>query len=417
MKRRTSRTSTTTALGLAVIGIISCGLTSLPDQGSETQPQKISKGTTMDTRAVTAYNQFGFHLFNQLRTQDEGKNLFYSPLSVATALTMAYSGAAGETEQAMAQTLNLQGMSQPEASSACAELLNQLKSADPKVTLQIANSLWARLGIQFQPAFLESSQRLFKAEITTLNFSDPHAPSIINRWVDTNTKGKIKEIIKQIDHRAVMLLINAVYFKGQWQEKFNPANTKPATFHLAQGKTKLLPMMAQSGRYSYLKGERFQAIELPYGDGRVSIYLFLPDSDLSLGDFLKSLSYQRWEQWLVQFRRLPGEIQLPRFKLEYDKELNEALKALGMEIAFNPDRANFERIYAEGGLFIQQVKHKAFVEVNEEGTEAAASTSVAVGVTSFQEPFRFIADRPFFFSIRDQQTGMVLFMGVVVDPQ
>ncbi len=417
MKKRTSQTSITIALGLAVISIISCGLTSLHDQGSETQVQKISKGTIMDTRAVTAYNQFGFHLFNQLRSQDEGKNLFCSPLSVATALTMAYSGAAGETEQAMAKVLNVEGMSQPEAGDVCAELLNQLKNADPKVTLLVANSLWARLGIQFQPAFLESNQRLFKAEITTLNFSDPNAPGIINRWVDTNTKGKIKEIIKQIEHRAVMFLINAVYFKGQWQEKFNPANTKPASFHLAQGKTKQVPMMAQSGRYSYLKGEHFQATELPYGDGRISMYLFLPDWDLPLGDFLKSLSYQRWEQWLAQFRHLPGEIKLPRFKLEYDKELNEALKALGMEIAFDPDRANFERMCAEGDLFIQQVKHKAFVEVNEEGTEAAASTSVTMGVTSFQEPFSFVADRPFFFAIRDRQTGTVLFMGVVVDPQ
>jgi serpin B len=216
-----------------------------------------------------------------------------------------------------------------------------------------------------------------------------------------------------------MYLINAVYFKGQWQNKFDAARTQPQPFHLADGKTKQTPLMAQSGSYQYFKGENFQAVSLPYGQGGAALYLFLPNEGVSLSSWLGGLSFQNWQQWMTSFRNAQGDVKLPRFKMDYSRELNNALTALGMGVAFDRSKANFSGIREQKDLFISQVKHKAVLEVNEEGSEAAAATSVAIGMTSVRrepERFSFIADRPFLLAIRDQQTGAILFLGAVFEP-
>jgi serine protease inhibitor len=297
--------------------------------------------------------------------------------------------------------------------------LKDLQSSDPKVQLDIANALWARQGIEFTPDFLERSHQFFGAAITTLDFSDPQCVATINRWVDTSTKGKITQIVGQIAPDTVMFLTNAVYFRGKWQVEFDKQLTRDETFHLLDGTQKQVPMMAQSGRYPYYRGEKFQAVSLPYGEGRTSLYLFLPDQGTPLKDFFTQLTYQNWEGWLTRFHRMQGTIKLPRFTLEYDQQLNEALKALGMAVAFDRDRADFSRMRIERDLFIQQVKHKAVAEVNEEGTEAAAATSIGIGITSapISGPFTFVADRPFFMTLRDERTGTILFMGAVIEPK
>jgi serpin B len=377
-------------------------------------------GANANPRLVAANNEFGFNLFNQLGRQDANRNVFFSPLSVTTALAMTYNGAAGETGQAMARTLQLGGMSLAEINQSSAELLKSLKGSDPKIELTIANSIWARQGVKFKEDFLARNRQFFDAEVASLNFSDPPSVARINGWVNANTKGKIPKIIDRISAQQVMFLINAVYFKGLWQQKFEKTLTRNQTFHLLGGRQKPVPMMSQSGSYRYLRGDRFQAVSLPYGKGGVSLYLFLPDQDSSLNDFLKSLSYQQWEQWISSFRNTPGDVKLPRFKLDYERTLNDALKALGMEVAFAAGRADFSGMSARRDLFISEVKHKAVVEVNEEGTEAAAATSVGISVTSVRptpQRFTFIADRPFLMAIRDEQTGAILFMGAVVEPK
>jgi len=405
--------------GLALLAITGYEATSSSSQASELEQPPPMRAITMDTRLKAANNEFGFNLFNQLNQQDQDKNIFVSPLSIATALAITYNGAAGETAQAMARSLKLEGMSLAEINEASAALLNRLKSTDPKVELAIANSLWARYGSEFKADFLARNRQFFGAEIATLNFGDPQAVVAINRWVNANTKGKIPKIIEHLDAQTVMLLVNVVYFKGQWQIKFDKALTKNEPFHLPAGQQKQVPMMLQSGSYQYLRGERFQAVSLPYGNSGVSLYLFLPDAELSLRDFLQGLSYQKWEQWLPQFRRTPGDIKLPRFKLEYDRDLNESLKVLSMAEVFDPAKADFTAMRAQRDLFIQQIKHKAIVEVNEEGSEAAAATSGIFGVTSVRtqpQRFNFIADHPFFMAICDERTDTVLFMGAAVEP-
>lgn len=401
-----------------------CGNVATTGVGNEPPPQpntgKMTESTRkVDPRLVDANNRFGFALLHQLREAEEGKNVFFSPTSITLALAMTYNGAAGETEQAMAKVMSLEEISKEELNQAAMELRQSLQSADPKVELTIANSLWARQGISFKKQFLETNRQYFGAQVSVLDFGDPTALQTINRWVEGNTRGKITKIVDSIPASTVMFLINAIYFNGKWQKPFDKSLTQEKPFHLANGEQKRVPMMAQTGKFPYLKGEGFQMVSLPYGAGRLSMVVVLPDEGISLNEWLKSLDAKSWKEWTPKLVTTDGELQLPRFKTEYDKTLNDALKSLGMAVAFDPHRADFTGMRDERDLFLEKVHHKAVVEVNEEGTEAAAVTSVQVGITSVQQPrppFKMIVDRPFFFAIRDTRTGMVLFMGAVVEP-
>src|SRR5262245_6876818 len=387
------------------------------------QPTEITRpnnSATMNSNLAAASNAFGFDLFQQLWRPAVDKNVFISPLSVTVALAMTCNGDAGATKKDMARALQSEGMNNAELNRASADMLKALKSSDPKIELDIANSLWARDGMRFNEDFLARNRQFYGAEISTLDFNSPQSAATINRWVSAGTKGKIGRIIDNIDPQQVMFLINAVYFKGQWQKRFEKTLTKEQPFHLVGGQQKPAPMMAQSGNYLYHRGDKFQAVSLPYGKGGVRLYLFLPDQGSSLDEFLKGLSFQKWEEMINNFNDTPGDVKLPRFKLDYDKTLNDALKAVGMGVAFNPREADFSGIRPERDLYISQVKHKAVVEVNEEGTEAAAATSFGVSGTSVQEPrkrFTFVADRPSVLTMCDSQTGAILFMGAVMEPK
>jgi len=373
----------------------------------------------VDGRLTAATSRFSFKLYDQLLKRRTSNNTFVSPASVMLALAMTYNGADGTTRQSMARTLELEGMSLAEVNRAFADLKSALAPADPKVQLKIANSLWVRNDFRLDPAFVERNKQHFAAEIANLNFADPAAPKTINSWVSKNTDGKIEKIVDQISHDDVLFLINAIYFKGEWQAAFKKENTKPDVFRLAGGKQQQLPMMSQSGNYQYFKGKDFQSVALPYGKGGVIMYVFLPGEQKGLDQFEKDLTSENWDTWMRSFRYTPGDLMLPRFKLEWESGLNDALQALGMAEAFDPARANFSQMAKGKGLFISAVMQKSWCEVNEEGTVAAAVTSVGMSTTSVQEPReRFImkVDRPFFFAIRDNATGVVLFMGSVRNP-
>lgn len=391
-------------IGLVLLFLFGCS--------SDEEEEKPTNVVVDTTELVSANTRFGFKLLAEVYKQDAGKNIFISPLSISIALSMTYNGAAGETQQAMAETLELEEMDLEEVNQANAELRADLETSDPKVELTIANSLWARKGFEFNPDFLNRNQQFFDAKITTLDFSDPKATEIINQWVNANTKGKIEKIVEGIDPQTVMFLINAIYFKGTWKLKFDKSETRDGVFHLSDGTQKQVQMMFRDGGYPYYEGENFEAAKLPYGDGQVNMYIFLPHRSSNLNEFLKNLNTKNWTRWVSRFREVAddSEIMLPRFKLEYETSLNDALKALGMEAAFD-NRANFDGMAP--GLFISEVRHKAIVEVNEEGTEAAAVTTVRVGECA--API-FIVDRPFFFAIRDDWTGTMLFMGIVMEP-
>jgi serine protease inhibitor len=397
-------------LGSLAAGSIAC----YQPAGESRQPAVEGK---FDERLVVANNRFGFELFNKLQLKDKGKNIFYSPLSVALALSMAYHGAAGETREAMRSTLKTEGLSLDEVNEASAALINSLRSSDPKVELAIANSIWARREVKFREDFLERNRQFFGAEVAALDFGAPSALTTINNWVSRNTKSKIPSIIDEIKPDDVMFLINAVYFKGQWENKFKKALTKNEPFYPLSGPQKEVPMMSQSGDYQYYRGDRFQAVRLFYGAKGASLDLFLPDKGSSIDDLLKNLSLEQCGQWTKSFRQVPGDIKIPRFKMDYESSLNDPLKAMGMGVAFVEGKADFSGMREQNDLYVSKVIHKAVVEINEEGTEAAAATSVGIRQLSAIQGFTFIADHPFLMMIRDQRTDAILFLGVVVDPK
>ena len=387
------------------------------------QPDEVRPVKKVDDRVIAATSRFSFKLYNQLVKQGTSKNLFVSPSSVILALAMTYNGAEGETRQAMARALEIEGLSLQEVNSAFADLKSTLGTADPKLQLKIANSLWAQKGVSLKHDFIQRNKEYYAAEVTSLDFNNPIAPATINLWVRNNTGDRIEKVVDRISPDTILYLINAIYFKGQWTFEFDKSKTRDDDFKLADGSQKKLPMMAQSGMYNYLKGKDFQAVSLPYGSGRMSMYVFLPDKSTSLDQFERNLTAEDWETWMKSFRAAPGEVMLPRFKIEYEVDLNDALKALGMAEAFDPRRANFSglaQLSQTERIYISQVKHKTFAEVNEEGTVAAAVTAVGMHLTSGmprQENFIMKVDRPFFVAIRDNLTGVVLFMGSIRDPE
>ena len=360
---------------------------------------------------VSANTSFGFKLLHDLRERETTPNIFISPLSISIALTMTYNGAVGQTERAMAKVLEIDGLDLSTINNSNKALRNSLETADPNVEISIANSLWSRQGIELNPNFLERNQQFFEAEIAALDFSDPQAIKTINQWVETNTNGKIEEIVREISPATVLFLINAIYFKGSWQNEFDTSLTRPGIFQLSDGTQKQVQMMNREGEYPYFRDEHFEAASLPYGDGRLSMYIFLPTAHSNLNDFLEGLNTESWQRWLSQFYNETLHLVLPRFKLEYEATLNDTLKALGMEIAFDSG-ADFSGM-GPTGLFISEVRHKTFVEVNEQGTEAAAATAVIVAESA--KPV-FQVNRPFFFVIHDIKTNTILFMGTVTEP-
>ena len=417
MQNILSKSLTRKALVASFIALILCSNLALT---SRTEGDAAVK--KVDDRLTVATSRFAFKLYDQIIKQRNGKNTFVSPASVMLALAMTYNGADGTTRKAMARALELEGMSLDDVNRAFADLKLALKPNDPKIQLKIANSLWARNGFALKPAFVKRNKDFYEAEIASLNFADSSAPNAINSWVNKNTEGKIDKIVDRTNPDDVLFLINAIYFKGKWQFEFKKEKTKPDVFRLLGGEQKEVPMMSQSGSYLYYKGKDFQSVALPYGAGSVSMYIFLPDEQTGLDRFEQSLTSENWEMWMKSFQITPGDVMLPRFKVDWESKLNDALKALGMAEAFDPMRADFSEITEStsgNNLFISKVMHKALAEVNEEGTVAAAVTSVTVTVTSVQQPrekFVMKVDRPFFFAIRDNQTGVVLFMGSVANP-
>jgi serine protease inhibitor len=373
---------------------------------------------------LKANQQFSFKLFQAIATQaPTTDNVFVSPASVALALSMADNGANGTTRSAIDQALQLNGLSLAALNRSNLALKTVLETADPDVQLNIANSLWARKGMTFNPDFLKRNQDFYQAEVATLDFTQPESAGRINSWVKAKTQGKIPQIVDRLKPDDVMYLINAVYFKGGWSVPFAKSATQPHPFTRADGKTKSVSMMSRRDRFSYYATPEFQAVSLPYGKGRWSMYLFLPSENSNLAALTKTLTATNWQTWMQRFQMKNGLVKLPKFKSEYEVELKSALTALGMGVAFDSAKADFTNLWPAGpapSSLIDHVQHKTFVEVNESGTEAAAVTSIGVVATSAQiptQPFEMVLDRPFFCAIRDNETGTILFMGQIQNPE
>ncbi len=366
---------------------------------------------------VESDNKFGLKLFKEIIKEEKDKNVFISPLSVSMALGMTYNGANGSTQEAMQKTLELSGLTIQEVNVSYKNLIKLLTGLDPKVQFQIANSIWYRQSLTPEEEFLNLCKEYFNALVSGLDFSDPNAAKIINAWVDENTNGKIKEIVDAPIHPlTVMFLINAIYFKGTWTYQFDENLTTDDWFTLPDGSRKLCQVMSQRSLYKYFSNDDFKAVDLPYGERRFSMTIFLPTYGACVDSLIMKFDHENFNYWLSCFSSDSGDIHIPKFKLEYERGLNDILKVMGMEIAFNPYQADFTKMYREGGVWIDTVKHKTFVEVNEEGTEAAAVTSVEGTLGPGPSGFRMRVNRPFVFVIRENQSQTILFIGKIVEP-
>lgn len=375
--------------------------------------------TEKSAQIVEADNEFGFELFQDIYgSETRYENIMVSPLSVSLALAMTYNGANGETKTAMEETLKLYGLTPQEINTSYQTLVNALKSLDSKVILEIANAIYYRDNFLVEQDFITTNKNYYDAEVSALDFGSPNAVKTINKWVADKTNDKIETILNEISDDQIMFLLNAIYFKGIWESKFEKKNTEKKDFHLENGSTIQTDFMQQNNTVNYINNDLFSAIELPYGQGNYNMYVFLPKTDKTLQDITDNLNKDNWKTWLESFNEADVDIKFPKFKYEYEIKLNSILSEMGMGIAFSND-ADFTGINKNGGLYIDYVKHKSFIEVNEEGTEAAAVTIVAIDRLSAgtESTASFYVNRPFLFTITEKSTGAILFIGTVKNPQ
>ncbi|MBM3982451.1 MAG: serpin family protein [Planctomycetes bacterium] len=380
-----------------------------------------AEGKPDTAKLVTGNTAFGCELYGQLK--GEAGNLFLSPFSISTALGMAAAGAKGKTFDEMEKVLHLP-KDAPAAFGAVLKSINDA-GADPKkrgYTLSTANALWAQHGYPWRAEYKNLVATDYGAGLFDVDYlADAEAARTkINKWVEAETRDKIKDLLPKgtvtVDTRLV--LTNAIYFKGDWETQFKKDQTKPAPFLLANGTKAEAPLMFRGGAFSYAETDGYQVLDLPYVGKRLSMTVILPRKPDGLPAVEKALTGDKLGTALKELHyEKDVRVHLPKFKVTKTFALNEPLKALGMKAAF--DGADFSGMATAEPLSISSVLHKAFVDVNEEGTEAAAATGVVVGTTSVQvprPPKEFRADRPFLYLIRDHSTGSVLFMGRLSEP-
>ncbi|XEC93950.1 serpin family protein [Paenibacillus tarimensis] len=411
------RLLTALAIAAMLLSAIGCG-------GKPPGPASSSYSSDdVDAKLVNSYNRFTFKLYKEALTQttDQAENIFLSPLSMAFALSLTLNGAKADTSDAMMNVLQLGGTTVDEINAGNEVLIDLLRRSDQDVKLAIANSIWAREGKPFYEDFLKRNETYYDARISTLDFGDPSAAATINKWVSEETGGNIDTIIESpIDGDTIMFLLNAVYFKGQWTVPFNPKLTKDTTFTAGDGSAVPVAMMQRTGDMEHLSSERYEAVRLPYGQKAWNMTVILPGEGVPLRDIYDELLDED-AKWREPFEIKSGTLQLPRFQLEHELHANDVLKQMGMAIAFDQTHADFSGMAAvPPNIYIGNVKHKTFVEVNEEGTEASAVTSVEMkeeSATVAVDTFHMVVDRPFFFVIEDRTTGVIMFIGTVANPE
>jgi serpin B len=370
---------------------------------------------------IEADKTFGLDVFQLLEADEETPvNFMISPLSLSMCLSMAYNGAETETMEQMAEVLSVEDFTRDELNTFYQQLIDELTDADPKVMMEIANSIWYRNTYTVEQSFLDVNSLYYNAEVNSSDFDASETVGLINQWVSDNTNEKIPEIIQNISSETVLFLINAIYFNGTWSQEFNPENTQNRYFLLADDSYVQTEMMERKDTLNYLSNDTFSAIELSYGSEQFNMMVFLPNDDKSVSDIVDLMTQENWNQWLSDFEMTNSiDIRLPKFKIEYEITLNDVLKTMGMELAFTGD-ADFSSINTDRDLYISLVKHKTFIEVDEEGTEAAAVTIISFDYnfadSDETEEILFHCDHPFLFAITEKETGTILFMGKVGDP-
>jgi serpin B len=365
-------------------------------------------------------NRFALDLYGAVRGQ-EG-NLFLSPYSISTALAMTYAGAAGATEREMAQVLRFT-LDQDQVHPACGALISSLNRGSEMdgYDLLVANALWPQRGYEFLQSYLSIPKDHYDAILEALDYGrDPESARVrINSWAEEKTNQRIRNLLPpgSVDPTTRLVLTNAIYFKGKWDHEFNPDRTRPGPFRLADGSEVEVPMMHQKRTFKLGRADGLSILGMPYKGRDLSMLILLPDSVDGLAELEQRLTYEDLTGWISSLRGEKVNVTIPKFKMTSSFGLNDVLAGMGMSSAFRADAADFSKMTGKKDLFISAVVHKAFVEVNEEGTEAAAATGVVMTLSAVSQDRVFVADHPFLFLIRDDVTGSILFMGRVTDPR
>ncbi|MDP3642142.1 MAG: serpin family protein [Bacteroidota bacterium] len=375
--------------------------------------------TEKAAKIIGADNQFGFELFQKVNASlDEPKNTMISPMSVSLALAMVYNGAGGNTQKQMEDMLHKANMSPADINQSYKDLVSALQSHDPKVELSISNAIFYRNSFSVKNDFITTNQNYYQAEVSGLDFSKTtETLNKVNGWVNTKTKGKIDKIIEQVNPEDVMYLLNAIYFNGEWKYSFDTKATADRQFTKEDKKTVQVPTMTIEKPFNYYSHQKFELLEMPYGSGKYSMLIFLPENGKKTDDVISLLTAENVDDWISKMSEQKKEVFLPKFEFKFDDSLKDELAALGMTDAFNDAKANLSGISDAAKLVISEVKHKSYIKVDERGTEAAAVTGITVGVTSVGPDNSFRADHPFIFAIREKDTKAILFIGKVMDPK
>ncbi len=372
---------------------------------------------------VEADNTFGLEIFQKIRDESNKENIMISPLSISVALAMAYNGAAGDTKTEMENTLKLNGLTTEEINNSYKLLINALQSLDEEVVFELANAIFYTKNFAVKQAFVNNNQNFYDAEVEAIDFSSPSAVQTINNWVAEKTHDKIEKIIKNLSPNDRMVLLNAIYFNGIWSVEFDEDGTKMLNFKMKNGSNKEVAMMNKEDKLEYTFNSLFQAIKLPYGNGQYNMTVFLPANNKSSGDVILELSADNWKTWNENFEvKEHVVVTMPRFKYDFELQINNVLKKMGMQKAFNSLQSDFTNISDDRDLFISSVVHKSFIDVNEIGTEAAAVTSITFTTTSIGpgdqvQKIYFTVDKPFVFAITEKDTDAILFIGEVQNPE
>lgn len=384
-------------------------------------PPDLRAITAEEEMAIESVNDFAFDIFARINEAEGAKNLFISPLSISTALSMTANGAVGETKEGIKNTLHQGELSDQEINEAYKTLVKFITDLDPKVRMSLANSNWYKDEYHIEEAFRTILLGYYNAEVNAAKFDDPGTKDLINGWIEDKTNGKIKEMLDQIPSNAVMYLINAIYLKATWQYQFEKDKTKKMPFILMNGSTIQTDMMYSEGiQANYFGNEHLQFIELPYGNGQFVFTIILPKNPSGLDAMISALNADKLSDYLENADTSTFEVYLPKFKIEYKITLNDILSQMGMEQSFTGS-ADFSDLFVEElELMISKVLHQSFIEVDEEGTEAAAATIVEIVETSFDpnaKPSILYIDQPFAFFIREKHSNSILFSGKLIDPQ
>jgi serine protease inhibitor len=399
--------------------IVAAGCGNNMDQSSLEISDNVEFGEKDYEKIVSSNNGLGLTWLSEAEPNKDG-NIFISPISLFMALSMVYNGADGVTKEEIAKVLQVEGIEAKKLNQANASLMNLFHRSSKQVQLNVANSIWLNENYHFQTEFAQNNKDYYNAEIQEIDINDSGSPKMINNWVKDKTNGKIGEIVESpLDPDLVTVLINAIYFKGDWKYEFDKSQTEDRPFYLADRTTKSIPLMTLHEKLAYMENENLQAVSLPYGEeNEMSMNVFLPKENISLEEFKNKLTYENWQKWTSEFQEREGTVLLPKFQLEYEASLKETLQKLGMTTAFTKG-ANFGRMIEEDDpLWISQVKQKTFIDVNEEGTEAAAATSVEIVTESFNMdgPFRMEVNRPFIITIIENKSNNILFIGAINNP-